>query len=185
MLEARRLFREHLPQELAGSVAFFDAERYTAAASLQDNILFGKLAYGQAQANERIGELITEVLDELGLHARVVEVGLQAQTGVGGGRLSLAQRQKLALARAVLKRPEVLILYEATSSLDPVEQQAILEALLEEFAERTLIWAVSRSDWAARFDHVLVMRNGRVVEQGGYDELNRDGSALQDMIAAE
>jgi ABC-type multidrug transport system fused ATPase/permease subunit len=185
VLEARRLFREHLPQELAGSVAFFDAERYTAAASLQDNILFGKLAYGQAQANERIGELITEVLDELGLHARVVEVGLQAQTGVGGGRLSLAQRQKLALARAVLKRPEVLILYEATSSLDPVEQQAILEALLEEFAERTLIWAVSRSDWAARFDHVLVMRNGRVVEQGGYDELNRDGSALQDMIAAE
>jgi putative ABC transport system ATP-binding protein len=48
-----------------------------------------------------------------------------------------------------------------------------------------LIWAVSRSGWAARFDHVLVMRNGRVVEQGGYDELNRDGSALHEMIAAE
>jgi ABC-type transport system involved in cytochrome bd biosynthesis fused ATPase/permease subunit len=185
VLEARRLFREHLPQELAGSVAFFDAERYTAAASLQDNILFGKVAYGQAQANERIGELISEVLDELGLHERVVEVGLQAQTGVGGGRLSLAQRQKLALARAILKRPEVLILYEATGSLDPVEQQAILEALLQEFADRTLIWAVSRSDWAAKFDHVLVMRSGRVVEQGRYDELNRDGSALHEMIAAE
>jgi ABC-type multidrug transport system fused ATPase/permease subunit len=186
VLEARRLFREHLPEEFAGSVAFFDPERYTAAASIQDNILFGKVAYGQAQASERIGELITEVLNELGLHDRVVEVGLQAQTGVGGGRLSLAQRQKLALGRALLKRPEVLILFEATSSLDPAEQQAILDALLEEFAGRTLIWAVSHGDWAARFDYVLIMRNGRVVEQGRYDELKRDGSAsLHEMIAAE
>jgi putative ABC transport system ATP-binding protein len=186
ILEARRLFREHLPEEFAGSVAFFDPERYTAAASIQDNILFGKVAYGQAQASERIGELITEVLNELGLHDRVVEIGLQAQTGVGGGRLSLAQRQKLALARALLKRPEVLILFDATSSLDPAEQQAILDALLEEFGGRTLIWAVSHGDWAARFDYVLIMRNGRVVEQGRYDELKRDGSAsLHEMIAAE
>jgi ABC-type dipeptide/oligopeptide/nickel transport system ATPase subunit len=185
VLEARRLFRENLPPELQGSVAFFDAERYTAAASLQDNILFGKIAYGQAQANERIGELITEVLDELGLHERVVEVGLQGPTGVGGGRLSLAQRQKLALARALLKHPEILILYDATASLDPSEQQVILDELLREFAEASLIWAVSRSDWAEKFDHVLVMRGGRVVEQGRYEELNRDGSALHDLIAAE
>ena len=185
VLEARRLFREHLPPELRGSVAFFDAERYTSAASLQDNILFGKIAYGQAQATERIGELIIEVLDELGLHQRVIEVGLQAPTGVGGGRLSLAQRQKLALARALLKRPEILILYDATASLDPAEQQAIFDTLLERFDEPTLIWAVSRSDWAEKFDHVLVMRGGRVVEQGRYDELNRDGSALHELIAAE
>ena len=185
VLEARRLFREHLPQELRGSVAFFDAERYTSAASLQDNILFGKIAYGQAQATERIGELIGEVLDELGLHQRVIEVGLQAPTGVGGGRLSLAQRQKLALARALLKRPEILILYDATASLDPAEQQAILDTLLEQFVETSLIWAVSRSDWAEKFDHVLVMRGGRVIEQGRYDELNRDGSALHELIAAE
>ena len=185
VLEARRLFREHLPEELQGSVAFFDAERYTASASLQDNILFGKVAYGQPQATERIGELITQVLNELGLHERVVEVGLQARTGVSGGRLSLAQRQKLALARAILKRPDVLLLYEATASLDPSEQHAILGALLEEFRERTLIWAVSRSDWAERFDHVLVMRGGRVVGEGRYDELSRDGSALHDLIAAE
>jgi putative ABC transport system ATP-binding protein len=185
ILEARRLFREDLPQELASSVAFFEVNRYTAAASLQDNILFGKVAYGQAQASERINDLITQVLNELGLHEQVIEVGLQGQTGVGGGRLSLAQRQKLALARAILKRPEILILYDATGPLDPADQQAILDELLEEFADRTVIWAIGRSDWAAKFDHVLVMRNGRVVEQGRYDELNRDGSALHELIAAE
>jgi putative ABC transport system ATP-binding protein len=185
ILEARRLFRDDLPQELAGAIAFFQADRYNAAATLQDNILFGKIAYGQAQAIERISGLIAEVLDDLGLRERVVEIGLQARTGVGGSRLSLPQRQKLALARALLKQPDVLILYDATGPLDPAEQVAILEELLEACAGRTLIWALNRSDWAERFDHVLVMRDGRVVEQGRYQELNRDGSALHGLVAAE
>jgi putative ABC transport system ATP-binding protein len=185
VLEARRLFREDLPKELEGAIAFFQADRYNAAATLQDNILFGKIAYGQAQATERISTLIAEVLDDLGLREQVVEVGLQARTGVGGSRLALPQRQKLALARAILKRPEVLILYDATGPLDPGEQVGICEELLEGFAGRTLIWALNRSDWAERFDHVLVMRDGRVVEQGPYQELNRDGSALHGLVAAE
>jgi putative ABC transport system ATP-binding protein len=184
-LEARRLFRSELPAELRDKVAFFEADQYTAPASLQDNVLFGKIAYGQAQAGERIADLISDVLGELGLRERVIEVGLQAQAGVGGGRLSLPQRQKLALARALLKRPEVLIVYDATGPLDPAEQLAILDAVLAEFADRTLIWGLNRSDWAERFDHVLVMRGGRVVEQGRYDELNRDGSELHGLIAAE
>ena len=125
------------------------------------------------------------MLDDLGLRERVIEVGLQAPTGVGGARLSLPQRQKLALARAMLKRPEILILYDATGPLDPAEQQAILDTLLSSSTRRTLIWALSRSDWAEKFDHVLVMRRGRVVEQGRYAELDRDGSALQELVAAE
>jgi putative ABC transport system ATP-binding protein len=185
VVEARHRFRKELPEALSGTIAFFDAERYNAAASLQDNILLGKVAYGQAQAVERISSLIGEVLEELDLHGHVIQVGLQAPTGVGGSRLSLAQRQKLALARAILKRPEVLIVYDPTGPLDPLEQSAILGVLIEEFKERTLIWALSRSDWAERFDHVLVMRQGRVVEQGEYRELARDGSAFSEMIAAE
>ncbi len=185
IIEARRLFREHLPTDLAGAVAFFSPEQYTVGASVQDNVLFGKIAYGQAQATEQISELIEEVLKDLGFSERIIEAGLQAQAGVGGARLSLAQRQKLALARAVLKRPEVLIAYDPIGPLDPSEQTAVLDGLLEAFAGRTVIWALSRGDWAERFDHVLVMQRGRVVEQGNYAALNRDGSALHGLIAAE
>jgi ABC-type multidrug transport system fused ATPase/permease subunit len=184
VLHARRLFREQLPAELRGCVAFFEADRYNTAASLQDNILFGKIAYGQAQAGERMGDLISEVLSDLGLRERVVEVGLQAQSGVGGSRLSLGQRQKLALARAILKRPQMLILYDATGPLDPAEQIVILDNLLHEFDERTLIWALNQSEWAAKFDQVLVMQKGRVIEQGRYDQLAH-GSALHPPVAAE
>ena len=104
---------------------------------------------------------------------------------MGGAHLSLPQRQKLAIARALLKRPEILIMYDATGPLDPAEQAAVLDTLLDEFAGRTLIWALNRSDWARKFDHMLVMRKGRVVERGRFAELARDGSTLQQLVAAE
>ncbi len=185
VVKARHLFREQLPSELNETVSFFDPDKYTTGASIQDNILFGKVAYGQAQANERIGDLIATVLTDLDLRGRVIQVGLQAEVGVGGARLSLAQRQKLALARALLKRPDVLIAHDPTSPLDPSEQLAVIDSLVKAFDGRTLIWSLNRVDWAERFDHVLVMRQGQIVEQGSFDELNRDGSALHALVAAE
>jgi putative ABC transport system ATP-binding protein len=186
LLEARRLFAEHLPEELRGAVAFFDPERYNAAASLQDNVLFGKVAYGQAQAAPKISALIAEILDELGLRERVIEVGLDSPAGIGGARLSLPQRQKLALARAILKRPDLLVVDEAIGPLDPAEQQAVLESVLTAFDGRGVVWVLQQNDWAARFDEVLVMRGGRVAAQGRYDQLlDRDGAALRGVLAAE
>ncbi|MDH3661723.1 MAG: ABC transporter transmembrane domain-containing protein [Alphaproteobacteria bacterium] len=185
IVEARHHFREHLPEELRPCVAFFDPDSYNTGASIQDNILFGKVAYGQAQANERIGDLIGQVLADLELRGQVIDVGLQAEVGVSGSRLSLQQRQKLALARALLKQPDILILHDAVSPLDPSEQVVVIDALLEAFEGRTLICSLNRSDLAARFDHVLVMRRGQIVEQGAYDDLNHDGSVLHAMVAAE
>ena len=149
ILKARKTFAENLPDEHKGAVEFFDSGAFNAAASLQDNILFGKLAYGQARGAERVGEIISQVIDDLGLRAAVMEVGLSFHVGNGGGRLSGAQRQKLGIARAVLKRPDVLILNEATGSLDGAAQTAILAGLKQEFDGRGLIWAVHRPSMAS------------------------------------
>jgi len=178
IVNARHLFRETLPDDLSDAIAFFDPDQYTSGASIQDNILFGKVAYGQAQANERIGDLITTVLNDLELRGQVIHVGLQAEVGVGGARLSLPQRQKLALARALMKHPDVLVAHDPTGPLDPTEQLAVIDSLIQEFEGRTLIWSLNRTEWAERFDHVMVMRHGRIVEQGAFGDLNRDGSAL-------
>ncbi|MGI9450161.1 MAG: ABC transporter ATP-binding protein, partial [Geminicoccaceae bacterium] len=178
VVKARHLFREQLPDDLTDAVAFFDPDQYTAGASIQDNILFGKIAYGQAQANERIGDLIATVLTDLELRGRVIQVGLQAEVGVGGARLSLPQRQKLALARALMKHPDILVAHDPTGPLDPNEQLAVIDSLIKEFEGRTLIWSLNRTEWAERFDHVIVMRQGHIVEQGAFDDLNRDGNAL-------
>lgn len=126
-----------------------------------------------------------EVMAELGIIETVSEVGLEFEVGIGGSRLTGAQRQKLALARAVVKRPDVLILTEATASLDTSSQARILDGLLADFEGRSIIWGVHRPAMAERFDHVLVMKGGRIVESGSFEELSKEGSTLSQLIAAE
>jgi ABC-type multidrug transport system fused ATPase/permease subunit len=185
ILEARRVFADELPGELAGAVDFFDEARYNAAANLQDNILFGKVAYGQAQAADRVGALIREVVEELELRDTVASVGLEFPVGIAGSRLSSVQRQKLGLARALIKQPRMLVLNEATASLDSASQARIMDVLLERFQGRCLIWVLHRAGLAERFDRVLVLRHGRVVEQGSFAELNQDGSELKRLLDSE
>lgn len=185
LLEARAVFARDMPENLKGAIEFFDAEHYNAAGTLQDNILFGKLVFGQAQAESRVGGLISEVIDELGLRDTVVEVGLDFQVGIGGSRLSTGQRQKLAIARAVLKRPDVFIISEGTAALDGATQTKVTKNLLEAFEGRGLIWILHRPSQASQFDRVLVMRGGHIAEQGEYDELNKSDTHLTELMAAE
>jgi ABC-type dipeptide/oligopeptide/nickel transport system ATPase subunit len=185
ILKARAAFARDLPEDLVEAIEFFDVERYNTAATLQDNVLFGKLAFGQAQAESRVGGLISEVIEKLDLYDTVVEVGLDFQVGIGGTRLSTAQRQKLAIARAVLKRPDVFILSEATSALDGASQSKVAANLMSEFEGRGLIWILHRPSQSSLFDNVLVMQGGRIVESGTFDELNKPNAHLTELLAAE
>ena len=185
LLEARRTFQADLPEEARGQIAFFHPEEYNAAASVQDNILFGKIAYGEADAMERVPAVLGEVLDEMELHAAVVDVGLDYNVGTAGSRLSLAQRQRAAIARVVLKRPDLMILNEATSALDGLAQNRAMEGLFREFAGRCLVWALHRASFARNFDRVLVMSAGKLQEQGRFAELNHKDSLTTLLMAAE
>ncbi len=185
ILKARALFAENLPDDLKGSVEFFERTLYNAASSLQDNILFGKLAYGRAQAQTKVGELISEVIAQLDLRPTVIEVGLDFEVGVGGSRLSPAQRQKVAIARAILKRPDIMILSEATAALDGAAQSTILRNIRKECEGRALIWILHRPSQARGFDQVVVMKGGKIVERGRFEDLAEGQSTLADLMAAE
>jgi ABC-type multidrug transport system fused ATPase/permease subunit len=185
ILEARRAFAAGLPEELRGSVEFFDPERYNAAASVQENVLFGTIVRGESGGRERVHAAITEVLEELGLRRTLIEVGLDYPVGTGGSRLSEAQRQKLAIASAVLKRPDLMALNDATVVLDGATETALLERLKLEFADRSLVWSLHRPRLASAFDRVLVMEHGRLVDQGPPAELEKPGSPLAPLLAAE
>ncbi len=182
ILEARRTFAENLPEELHQNIAFFDADTYNAAASLQDNILFGKLSYGQAQAENKVGALIGEVVDDLELRETVMMAGLDFQAGIGGARLSQGQRQKIVIARSLLRQPDLLIVNEATASLDAVSQNKILENLLRFSKGKGVIWVLNRVPDAQQFDKVVVLKSGRVLETGTYDELSTAGGEFQTLL---
>jgi len=185
IVDARHRFAEGLPEDLRGAAEFFDRERYNPAVRVEENILFGAIRAGEADARERVEAALGEIVDELGLRDTIVAIGLDYGVGTGGSRLAPAQRQKVAIARAVLKRPQILALNEATAVLDPSSEAHVLAALREEFAGRNLLVTLSRPNLARKFARVLVMEQGRLVQQGDFEELSQDNGPLAPLLAAE
>jgi putative ABC transport system ATP-binding protein len=184
VVEARHYFAKNLPPALQSAIEFFDQSRYNGAASLQDNILFGKIVAGQAEASTRITALVRELLDELGLRPLVVMIGLDYQVGVGGARLAIADRQKIALVRALIKQPALLVIDQAVAGLDPQSQERVLNGILSLRQGRGLVWVAQRPDTAERFDVVLVMERGKLAEHGAFAELKSNGGPLHKLLAA-
>ncbi len=185
ILDARQHFRAGLPASMQGEIEFFDPARQMGAATLQDNILFGKIVYGQAQGAARIGALLREVLDALGLRPLVMKIGLDFQVGTGGTRLAATERQKIALARAVLKRPALLILDQAAAVLDPATERRVVSNVLQAQDRGGVVWVLGRPELASSFDQVLVMDRGRLVEQGDFEKLKHGGGALSKLLGQE
>ena len=186
ILEARKLFAEEIGDELRDEIEFFEAGHYNRSSSIQDNILFGKIALDKANAIDEVNHLITEIIDQENLRPVIINAGLGSQAGLAGSRLSQGQRQKLSIARALLRRPDHLILNEATSSLDSGSQTIVISNLLSEMKGRNITWALQRASLAENFDRVLVLSDGQVVEDGSFQDLvKKEDSVFNDLLREE
>ncbi|MEO9135229.1 MAG: ABC transporter ATP-binding protein [Casimicrobiaceae bacterium] len=162
---------------------FFEPDRFSAALSIQDNILFGRVAFDQASAQGRVSAMVREIAAEAGMNADLVQLGLEFDVGSGGSRLSYSERQRLAIARGLLKNPDILVFNEPTSGLDPGMEVRVLRAVLAWAKGRTVLWSLSRAELAREFDRVLVFADGQLVEEGKFEELEREGNALSQLVA--
>ena len=184
LLEARRAFAEGLPDAVKDDIQFYDFAKYHSAGTLQDNILFGRLVYGQAQGESRIGKLITEVLTELGLREAAIEVGLEYNVGVAGKRLPAVQRQKLGIARALIKRPQLLVVNEAVAVFDGRTQDRIRDNILAAAEKRGVFWIANRPSQAEPFEEIVVMQNGRIAAHGKPADLAAQGGLYAELMAS-
>lgn len=160
ILLARRRFHA-LAGEAAGPVDFYDPDRVCAAAPLRDNLLFGRIAFGQADAEARVAAELTRVVDELGLREAVERVGLGHGVGPGGRLLTPAQRARVALARALIGRPSLLLLDQALASLPEAEAARVLARVAQWQDGRSLFFAGRVAPAGISFDVSLVFDGAR------------------------
>ncbi|KAF5069360.1 putative multidrug export ATP-binding/permease protein [anaerobic digester metagenome] len=148
----------------------------------QDIFLFGgsireNIAYGRLDASP-------EMVEEAARRANAWEFiskfpqGLDTLVGERGTQLSGGQRQRIAIARAVLKDPRILILDEATSSLDSENERLVQDALEKLMQGRTSIVIAHRLSTIRKADMILVMDQGRIVEKGTHEELLKSADGL-------
>ena len=148
------------------------------ATTVLDNVLKGRAGATPAEAEEAV--------DRLGLGEWVARLphGLDTEIGPGGDGLSVGERQLVAIIRAALADPGVLILDEATSSLDPSTERAMSDALDRLEQGRTTVTVAHRLSTAERADTVVVLDHGHLVEHGPHDELLAAGGPYADLHSA-
>jgi len=170
IVRARAGLRGMIPKSLAGSVEFYDPVRYCSAAPVRDNLLFGRIAYGIANAQETVSEVIKSALAESGLLDTVYRIGLDYQVGPHGRLLFPRQRAAVDLARCLIKHPEIFILDDALHAFQSMEAKVILERLIGEFEGRSLITFLPGLDNVGTREMTITFDKGRVTRIDRGDE---------------
>ena len=155
---------------------------------LQDTLLFSttireNIAYGRADATDEEVRDAARRAQADGFIAQLPQ-GYDSAVGERGGHLSVGQRQRIGLARAFLKNAPILLLDEPTSALDPTTEAAVMETIKELMRGRTTLIVTHRLATVHGADSLVVLENGRVVEQGSGPELLARGGVYAKMYAS-
>jgi ATP-binding cassette subfamily B protein len=139
------------------------------AGTVAENIRYGRPAATNAEIEtmaRRIGE---------GEWLETLPNGLDSEVGERGSRLSMGQRQLVALTRVLVQSPHIFVLDEATASVDPFTESQIQQALNLIMANSTAIIIAHRLSTVRAADRIIVLQKGRIIEQGDHDALMQQG----------
>jgi len=162
-------------EALRHEIALVSDDAFLFSATLRDNI-----AYARPDASD---DEVAEAAAQAGLTAVVDELpdGYQTMVGERGLTLSGGQRQRVAIARALLAGPRVLILDDATSSVDATTESTIKQALAEVMEGRTTFVIAHRMSTISLADEVIVLEDGRIAAHGSHDELVRESPLYREI----
>jgi putative ABC transport system ATP-binding protein len=162
ILRARESFRRYLPRDYSGEIEFYDRERFMAAAPIRDNLLFGRVAQNIANAEQRVAKFLKEALPRLGMERLVYSLGLDYDVGPKGQALFGPQRASVSLARALVRRPHILILEDCFKDFGDDETNAILTRIANFMDGQTMLLTMPSLPPVERFDQIIKVEGARV-----------------------
>jgi ABC-type multidrug transport system fused ATPase/permease subunit len=157
--------REYGIRTLRENIGVVTQESFLFNGTIRENLLMGKPDATDAQLMQAV-----DAANARGFIERLPN-GLESVVGERGVKLSVGEKQRLSIARALLKDPPILILDEATASVDTATERLIQEALEHLMANRTSIVIAHRLSTIVRADQILVLDRGQIIERGKHDEL--------------
>ncbi len=166
-------------RSLRGQMGIVLQESFLFSGSVKDNIRYGRL--------DATDEEVKEAAIMVGAHDFIMEMPLKYDTDVreGGSRLSTGQKQLVSFARALLANPRILVLDEATSSVDAITEQLIQNALRTLFQGRTSFCIAHRLSTILEADRIIVLENGKIGEMGTHKELVNTGGHYSKLYYAQ
>ena len=162
VVAARRDLRRRMPMSLRSAVSFFDQRHYNSALSIRENIVFGEVAEDIPGAAVAVNAAIADVVDEHNGRMMLGRAGLQFYIGTGGSELTQVDRQRIAVARSLLKRPKLLILNDATADLDPDSEDRLLRNIRHATKDIVVICLLGDARPARAFDRLIELRRGAI-----------------------
>lgn len=167
---------EYSPESWHRATALVEQDAFLFHGTLRENI-----AYGCATATDAAIQRAIDVAHLSDVVASMPQ-GLDTLVGERGAMVSGGQRQRIAIARAVIRDPSILILDEATSHLDAVSEQLVQQALVTASRGRTTIVIAHRLSTIREADKLIVLEQGRIVEEGTWEALEAAGGAFQRLL---
>jgi putative ABC transport system ATP-binding protein len=169
-------------------IELYNPTRFMDSGTLLDNVLFGKVSEKYRDGADQIRAVLISLLHEIGTFGEVLNIGLNFDVGPSGRRLSPAQRQKIALARALVRQSDYYVFNRPLSTLDSRSQERVLIAVLDRWRKTGqrpgVLWVLVNPAVARHFDRIAVFSDGRLVEEGSFDTLLERNGIFKDMIGS-
>ncbi len=183
IIKIRHKLHKNHPELFKDKIQPFHNDSFNRGLSIKDNMLFGRIAYGRAGANQKVMAVINDITKQHNMRSNIIRTAFNYQVGIGGSKLSITQRQKISLVRNLIKNPDILIINDGLNMIDNTSQAWIVNRIKNNLPDAMIIWISNVMPEGISFTQHLEIKDGKLTVAGDEkDIIAKDSLAKTETI---